>query len=56
MLTSTIAVSQNVGGVCRSCRMAGQVRRLGKRDRQGRQKMLISTIAVSPNVNGICRS
>ena len=47
--------SQNIGGVCRSFRVAGQVKHSEKRDRQGGEKLLLLTIDLAINVGGVCR-
>ena len=52
LLIPTTDESHNIGGVCRSFWMAGQVRHSEKRDRQGRQKVLIPTTDKSRNVGG----
>ena len=41
LLMLTVDELRNVGGEGGSCWMAGQVRHLEKRDRQGRQEVLI---------------
>ena len=55
MLIPTIGLAINVGGVCRSFWLAGQVGHSEEGDRRRRQKVLIPTIDESHTVDGVGR-